>query len=133
MKVTSEWEQYPELLTWVEEMKSWVQEYGIHKFVHADDAGLDPTGTIAQTNPKLIWTNENESITSVLRIGNFNLWGVSGWYLASHPHSSDIVLEDMKTMDCDLCGGDECESCEFEGVYWAYFEDTPGYPLKKLQ
>lgn len=43
MKVTSEWEQYPELFTWVEEMKSWVQEYGIHKFVHADDAGLDPT------------------------------------------------------------------------------------------
>lgn len=131
MKVTGNWEKYPELLTWIEEMKLWVSEYGIYQFVHADDAGFDPSGVISKTDPQLVWTNENESITSQFREGNFNSWGVSGWYLGTKPHSENIVLEDMKTIDCDSCEGEECESCEFEGVFWAYFEDTPLYPLKK--
>jgi hypothetical protein len=136
MKIEANWGNYPEFNSWVDLMKAWVVEYGITQFIGADDDGLDPTGVIMATDRQLIWTAEtagdSQTITSVFNQGNSPVGGVTGWYIAKLPHSQELYLEDLKSMDCEECDTDGCEECDFEGTYWAYFEDTPAYPWRTL-
>lgn len=134
MKIVDNWKRFPELEHWIRDLEAWVGEFGISDFVAADDQGFDLTGRIAATDPKLVWTAETagdyQTISASLGQGNSPIGGVTGWYIGSKPHAGELVYEDLKTIYCEHCDSDGCEDCDFEGSFWAYFEDTPAYPRK---
>ena len=140
------WQDYPYLVEWVEQMKKWVAHYQIHEFIPADDAGLDPSGRVPNNQltkaenegtleTRFIWTLEDNGgsdgrhITSEFASG---LWLVRGWYLGRVPHDNERVLYAAGKLACKKCQGQgwledsegdevDCDLCE-GGETSAYIE-----------
>jgi hypothetical protein len=145
------WQDYPYLVEWVDQMKKWAAEYQIHEFIPADEAGLDPSGRVpnnqltkaeneGRLDTRVIWTLEDNGASDGRIITSEFSSGMSrynfGWYVGRVAHENGRLIFDAGKLACNECEGQgfledsegdevDCELCE-GGETSLYFrlEDT---------
>lgn len=146
------WQDYPHLVEWVDQMKKWAADYQIYEFIGADEDGQDPSGRIpvefsyqrdenaGRLERHFIWTLEDNGASDGRIITSEFSSGMSrynfGWYVGRVPHENGRLIFDAGKLACNKCEGQgfledsegdevDCELCE-GGETSLYFrlEDT---------
>jgi hypothetical protein len=140
------WQDYPYLVEWVAELKTWAAKYEIYEFIPSDENQEDPTGRIPSVvnaeelgtiSKEFIWTLKSVNGGEVYIESEFLEWfeddaWIRGWYVGRVSHEDkDISIEAGKDL-CWLCQGTsefenpegEMEYCSHDDGIWIDIMDT---------